>query len=164
MQIVAHLVSGGAERGIVELARALVAAGWTSDVAHSGGRLERDIVRSHPSDPPTRLEKPATHAPQYYSVGAADPAFGFDIVHARTRGWLVPPGGSKALAEAIGEAPSLGVSKRAARYARRTTAHVAGRYTTRAMCARTLEVYEELLFPEAEDVGALSPTRVAASA
>jgi hypothetical protein len=32
--------------------------------------------------------------------------------------------------------------------ARRTIAHVASRYTRQAMCARTIEVYEELLFPK----------------
>jgi len=78
-------------------------------------------------------------------------------------GWLVPPRHPEALAEAIGEALSLGVSERA-QYARRTTAHIAGRFTRQAMCARTIEVYEELLFPEADDVGALGPARVAASA
>jgi len=78
-------------------------------------------------------------------------------------GWLVPPRDPKALAEAIGKALSLGASERA-QYARRTIAHVAGRYTRQAMCARTIEVYEELLFPEADDVGALGPARVAVSA
>jgi hypothetical protein len=43
-------------------------------------------------------------------------------------------------------------------------AHVAGRYTRQAMCARTIEVYEELLFPKADDVRALAPARIAASA
>jgi hypothetical protein len=46
LQIVPRLVSGGAERGTVELAGALVGAGWTSYVASGGGPLERDIIRS----------------------------------------------------------------------------------------------------------------------
>src|SRR5208283_920530 len=46
LQIIPSLVSGGAERGAIELAGALVAAGWTSYVASSGGPLERDIVRA----------------------------------------------------------------------------------------------------------------------
>src|SRR5271169_4690179 len=46
LQIVPRLVSGGAERGTVELAGALVAAGWASYVASAGGPLERDIIRS----------------------------------------------------------------------------------------------------------------------
>jgi len=78
-------------------------------------------------------------------------------------GWLVPPRDPEALAKGIGEALLLGISERA-QYARRTIAHIAGRFTRQAMCARTIEVYEELLFPEAEDVDALGPARVAASA
>src|SRR3974377_1987135 len=46
LQIVPRLVSGGAERGPVELAGALVAAGWASYVASGGGPWEREIVRS----------------------------------------------------------------------------------------------------------------------
>jgi len=43
---------------------------------------------------------------------------------------------------------SLGENERLL-LARRTIAHVASRYTRQAMCARTIEVYEELLFPAA---------------
>ena len=46
LQIVPSLVSGGAERGTVELARALAAAGWTPYVGSAGGPLERDVVRA----------------------------------------------------------------------------------------------------------------------
>jgi glycosyltransferase involved in cell wall biosynthesis len=63
-------------------------------------------------------------------------------------GWLVPPRDPAGLARAIGEALSLGVDERE-RFARRTIAHVASRFTREAMCTRTIEVYEELLFPEA---------------
>jgi len=63
-------------------------------------------------------------------------------------GWLVPPRDPAGLARAIGEALSLGVNERE-RFAQRTIAHVASRFTREAMCARTIEVYEELLFPEA---------------
>ena len=45
LQVLPSLVSGGAERGTVELAGALVDAGWTSYVASGGGPLERDIAR-----------------------------------------------------------------------------------------------------------------------
>jgi glycosyltransferase involved in cell wall biosynthesis len=63
-------------------------------------------------------------------------------------GWLVPPGDPTALAEAIGEALSLDVDQRE-RLAARAAAHVATRFTREKMCARTIEVYEELLFPQA---------------
>jgi glycosyltransferase involved in cell wall biosynthesis len=76
-------------------------------------------------------------------------------------GWLVPPRDPAALAEAIGEALALGEAERA-RFARRTIAHVAGRYTRQAMCARTIEVYEELLFPEASAVWQKAPAAVVA--
>ncbi len=46
LQILPSLVSGGAERGAVELADALVEAGWVSYVASGGGPLERDIARA----------------------------------------------------------------------------------------------------------------------
>src|ERR1700740_776734 len=46
LQIVPRLVSAGADRGTVDMARALAAAGWMSYVASSGGPLERDILRS----------------------------------------------------------------------------------------------------------------------
>jgi glycosyltransferase involved in cell wall biosynthesis len=62
-------------------------------------------------------------------------------------GWLVPPRDPAGLARAIGEALSLGESERE-RFARRTIAHVTSRFTREVMCARTIEVYEELLFPE----------------
>ena len=78
-------------------------------------------------------------------------------------GWLVSPRDPVALAGAIDEALALSEGERW-QFARRAMAHVAGRYTRQAMCARTIEVYEELLFPKADDVGALAPARVAASA
>jgi glycosyltransferase involved in cell wall biosynthesis len=78
-------------------------------------------------------------------------------------GWLVPPRHPAALAEAIGSALSLGERERS-RLARRAIAHVASRFTRQAMCARTIEVYEELLFPEAYDAGTLGASLLAASA
>jgi glycosyltransferase involved in cell wall biosynthesis len=62
-------------------------------------------------------------------------------------GWLVPPRDPAALAGAIAQALSLSASERLV-FAERTIAHVAGRFTREAMCARTIQVYEELLFPE----------------
>src|SRR5580692_1604656 len=59
-------------------------------------------------------------------------------------GWLVPPGDAVALAAAIGEALSLDAVARDA-FARRARAHIAAGFTREAMCARTIEVYEELL-------------------
>jgi glycosyltransferase involved in cell wall biosynthesis len=62
-------------------------------------------------------------------------------------GWLAPPNDPTALAEAIGEALSLEGAEKAA-FTGRARAHVAAYYTRELMCARTIDVYEELLFPE----------------
>ena len=62
-------------------------------------------------------------------------------------GWLAPPRDPLALADAISEALRLDASERAA-FARRAIAHVAAHYTREAMCGKTIDVYEELLFPE----------------
>src|SRR3954451_22349663 len=45
LQVIPSLVSGGAERGTVEMAAALAAAGWTACVASSGGPMERQLAR-----------------------------------------------------------------------------------------------------------------------
>ena len=66
-------------------------------------------------------------------------------------GWLVPPRAPAALAAAIGAALALGPEERAS-LARHATAHIIGSdFTAEAMCARTIAVYEELLFPELHD-------------
>ena len=62
-------------------------------------------------------------------------------------GWLAPPADPAALAAAIGKALALDGAARAV-FARQARAHVASGYTRDAMCARTIDVYEELLFPE----------------
>jgi glycosyltransferase involved in cell wall biosynthesis len=66
-------------------------------------------------------------------------------------GWLVPPRDPIALATAIAEALRLDRAEREA-LGRRTRAHIAAGFTREAMCAKTIEVYEELLFPEAATV------------
>jgi len=62
-------------------------------------------------------------------------------------GWLAAPRDPAALAAAINEALRLDTAERAA-FARRAIAHVASGYTRDAMCGRTIDLYEELLFPE----------------
>ena len=51
LQVVPALVTGGVERGTVEIAAALAQAGWRSIVASSGGpmvrEIEREIGRAH---------------------------------------------------------------------------------------------------------------------
>ena len=46
LQVLPSLVTGGVERGTIEMAQALVAAGWQAVVASSGGPLVREIERA----------------------------------------------------------------------------------------------------------------------
>ena len=46
LQVIPSLVSGGVERGTVDLARALADAGWTAIVASAGGPMERELARA----------------------------------------------------------------------------------------------------------------------
>ncbi|HEX3864791.1 MAG TPA: glycosyltransferase family 4 protein [Stellaceae bacterium] len=62
-------------------------------------------------------------------------------------GWLAPPSDPDALSAAIREALALDGAELSA-FTRRAMAHVAAEFTRELMCARTLDVYEELLFPE----------------
>jgi glycosyltransferase involved in cell wall biosynthesis len=70
-------------------------------------------------------------------------------------GWLVPPRDPAALASAIAEALALDRDAQAA-LGRRARAQVAAGYTRELMCARTIGVYEELLFPEPSTAAARS--------
>lgn len=87
LQVLPSLVSGGAERGTVELAGALVDAGWSSYVASGGGPLESEIARAGA----THLTLPlASKNPLVMRRNAAKLArlirhLGVDIVHARSR-------------------------------------------------------------------------------
>ena len=107
-----------------------------------------DVVVSASSDPEgfgrVVTEAQAMGRP----VVATDHGGSRETIEPGVTGWLVPPRDPGRLAEAINEALSLGENERLL-LARRTIAHVASRYTRQAMCARTIEVYEELLFPAA---------------
>lgn len=46
LQVLPRLVSGGVERGTVEVAQALVAAGWKAVVASAGGPMVRELERA----------------------------------------------------------------------------------------------------------------------
>jgi glycosyltransferase involved in cell wall biosynthesis len=70
-------------------------------------------------------------------------------------GWLVPARDPASLAEAIGAALSLTPADRLL-LARRAQTHIAAHFTREQMCARTIAVYEELLFPDIVEVRAKS--------
>src|SRR5258707_4579803 len=46
LQVVPSLVSGGVERGTVDVAGALVAAGWKSYVASAGGPMAHELAKT----------------------------------------------------------------------------------------------------------------------
>ena len=106
-----------------------------------------DIVVSASTDPEgfgrVIIEAQAMGRP----VIATDHGGARETISPGNSGWLVPPANPSALAAAISEALSLDAVERAA-YARRTAAHIASAYTRELMCASTIDVYEELLFPE----------------
>ncbi len=81
-------------------------------------------------------------------VIATDHGGARETIEPGATGWLVPPRDPAALAQALAEALALSREEREA-LARRTIAHVAASFTREAMCAKTIDVYEELLFPAA---------------
>jgi glycosyltransferase involved in cell wall biosynthesis len=110
-----------------------------------------DVVVSASTDPEgfgrTIVEAQAMGRP----VIATDHGGARETVIPGSTGWLVPPGDTLSLAAAIGEALALDPVSRQA-LAWRARAHIAAGFTREAMCARTIEIYEELLFPEAQPV------------
>jgi glycosyltransferase involved in cell wall biosynthesis len=118
-----------------------------------------DVVISASTDPEgfgrTIVEAQAMGRP----VIATDHGGARETVIPGRTGWLVPPGDPTALADAIDEALNLDPVERQA-LAQRSRAHVAADFTCEQMCERTIEVYEELLFPEARPI-ALAPEPMA---
>jgi glycosyltransferase involved in cell wall biosynthesis len=106
-----------------------------------------DVVVSASTDPEgfgrTIVEAQAMGRP----VIATDHGGARETVVPGSTGWLVPPGDTTALAAAIDEALTLDPAEREA-LARRSRAHIAAGFTREAMCARTIDIYEELLFPD----------------
>ncbi len=96
-------------------------------------------------------------------VVATDHGGARETIVAGSTGWLVPPRDPDALAAAIAEALALTPGQRGA-LGRRGRAHVAAHFTREAMCARTIDVYEELLFPAAPAATAWHGERMAISA
>ena len=107
-----------------------------------------DVVVSASSDPEgfgrVVVEAQAMGRP----VVATDHGGARETILPGVTGWLVPPRDPVALASAIDEALLLPANEREC-LARRAITHVAAHFTREAMCARTIGVYEELLFPEA---------------
>jgi len=87
LQIVPSLVSGGAERGTIDLAGALAAAGWVSYIASSGGPLEREVIRAGAThlSLPLASKNPLVRRRNTATLVGMIRRLGIDIVHARSR-------------------------------------------------------------------------------
>ena len=87
LQVLPSLVSGGAERGTIELAGALVEAGWTSYVASEGGPLESEIARAGAAHLtlPLASKNPLVMQRNRVALVRLIRQLGVDIVHARSR-------------------------------------------------------------------------------
>jgi glycosyltransferase involved in cell wall biosynthesis len=87
LQIVPALVSGGVERGTVDIAAALVRAGWRAVVASSGGPLVRELERAGAEHEvlPLASKNPLTIRRNARLLGELINRYPIDIVHARSR-------------------------------------------------------------------------------
>jgi len=87
LQVIPGLVSGGVERGTVEVAGALVAAGWKSFVASSGGPMERELARAGAGHItlPLASKNPLTIRRNAKALVEIIRHNKIDIVHARSR-------------------------------------------------------------------------------
>jgi glycosyltransferase involved in cell wall biosynthesis len=87
LQVVPRLVTGGVERGTVEVAAALVAAGWKSVVASQGGPMVREIERAgaHHVELPLASKNPFTIRRNVQRLAQLIRRERVDIIHARSR-------------------------------------------------------------------------------
>jgi glycosyltransferase involved in cell wall biosynthesis len=87
LQVVPSLVTGGAERGTIEIAQAIVADGGTAIVASEGGPMENDLKRAGA----LHLRLPAASKNplvMYRNVARLEriiEAYNVDVVHVRSR-------------------------------------------------------------------------------
>ncbi len=87
LQVLPSLVTGGVERGTVEVAQALVEAGWIALVASAGGPMVREITRvgGEHVTLPLDSKNPLVMRANVARLEALVRARGVDIVHARSR-------------------------------------------------------------------------------
>ena len=81
------LITGGVERGTVDMAKAISAAGWKAVVASEGGPMTREITRSGGEHVvlPLGSKNPLTIYRNIARLEALIKEVGADIVHARSR-------------------------------------------------------------------------------
>jgi glycosyltransferase involved in cell wall biosynthesis len=87
LQVLPALVTGGVERGTVDLAVALAEAGWKAIVASSGGPMAREILRAGAEHVtlPLASKNPLTIRANAERLARLVTDLGVDIIHARSR-------------------------------------------------------------------------------
>jgi glycosyltransferase involved in cell wall biosynthesis len=87
LQVLPRLVTGGVERGTVEVAAALVAAGWKAVVASEGGPMVRELERAGARhiELPLASKNPFTMRRNVERLAQLVGRERIDIIHARSR-------------------------------------------------------------------------------
>jgi len=87
LQVVPRLVTGGVERGTVDLAAALTAHGWRAVVASAGGPMVRELERAGATHValPLASKNPLVMHANVSRLAAVIERHGIDIVHVRSR-------------------------------------------------------------------------------
>jgi glycosyltransferase involved in cell wall biosynthesis len=87
LQVLPALGAGGVERGTIDIAAALTAAGWRAVVASSGGPLVREVERAGATHLtlPVESKNPLVMRANIDRLAEAIRAHDIDIVHARSR-------------------------------------------------------------------------------
>src|SRR6185503_5005908 len=87
LQVVPSLVTGGVERGTVDVAQALAQAGWRALVVSSGGPMVRELERAGATHIalPLDTKSPIAMRKNVDSLAALIAEHKVDIVHARSR-------------------------------------------------------------------------------
>src|SRR5690242_12783604 len=87
LQVLPRLVTGGVERGTIEIAGALIGEGWRALVASAGGPLAEEIERAggRHFTLPLASKNPATILRNAGRLAHLIEREGVDLVHARSR-------------------------------------------------------------------------------
>jgi glycosyltransferase involved in cell wall biosynthesis len=87
LQVLPSLVTGGVERGTVDVAKALIGAGWKAYVASAGGPMVRELERVGAVHfrLPTDSKNPLTMFANISRLGRLLATYPIDLVHARSR-------------------------------------------------------------------------------
>ncbi|GEO81010.1 glycosyltransferase family 4 protein [Pararhodospirillum oryzae] len=87
LQVLPELVTGGVERGTIDVAQAIVEAGWRAVVVSAGGPMTRDLERLGVPHVclPVNSKNPAVMALNVWRLARVIREHGVSLVHARSR-------------------------------------------------------------------------------